>query len=173
MLQGLFLDAQTKGKKKQKNTSIQKYSLPVCQLPALHPGLVSHHLFLESQCLSHNPPYDCANVLPYDVKNTWSRHHWTGLKGAFRRWFLDYYWLKSLHWVLSDVYTTTSGCSLQTGDRSYMQMRIILSIYELYENVMRELYDTIITDIQHRHLIIPVRVKMHSYFHTRPLSKHV
>lgn len=127
--------------KQNTHTHGEKYSLPVCQLPALHPGLVSHHLFLENQRLSHNPPYDCANVLPYDVKNSWSRHHWAGLEGACGRWSLDYYWLKKQLWVLfSDVWVTTSGRSLQTGDHSYRQRRIIF-LYELCDSVIRELYE--------------------------------
>lgn len=118
-------------------THTQKYSLPVCQLPALHPGLVSHHLFLENQCLSHNPPYDCANVLPYDIKNSWIRIHWAGFKGACGRWSLDYYWLKS---ALSAFWRLHYDIWMLPADHSYMQRRIIF-LYELCDSVMRELYE--------------------------------
>jgi len=111
---------ETKGGRKKKH--IQKSILFQCASCLHCIVLVSHHLFLESQCLSHNPPYDSANVLPYDVKTSGSRHHWTCLKGTHRSWSLDYYWLKRQHWVLSDVYTTLwhldAPCRLETSSYS-------------------------------------------------------
>ncbi len=144
MLQGLLLNAETNTHTHTHthtpHTHTHKYSLPVCQLPALHPGLVSHTIYFRNQCLSHNPPYDCANVLPYDVKNSWSRHHWAGLKGACGRWSLDYYWLKS---ALSAFWRLHYDIWMLPADwRPLVHAEEELSFYmSLCDSVMRELYE--------------------------------